>query len=444
MHDKPDDAADAKDGSPGRTRPTPLPVQPDAVPAELKILPRWVCWRYTWKPNKNKPGEGDWTKPPFAARTGRKASSTDRDTWSTFDEAFEAYQRGTHGFDGIGFALSAGPDDPLDLAGVDLDKTGNPPEGWADDAARALASYAEWSPSGRGLRIFLRGHLPTDARKRKGRAEAYQVGRYLTVTGHRLPDAPPDIERPDDDTLRRVLRSLDLLPDPEQPRQLPALPNVNAPPDGDIVACMFAASNGPAVRSLWNGDTSAHNEDHSTADLALCNHLAFWTRRDASLMDRLFRASGLMRPKWDERHSADGRTYGRLTIEKAIACCRTTYDPNRNARTRGHGTRALDRGSDKEGDGLPGPIGPDEPPGEPQTQPPAPLDRWPLTDDGNGRRLVARHGPDLRYFAGWKKWAVWDGGTWRMDDTEEVSRRAKDVARAIYASATDAMRLLDQ
>ena len=184
---------------------------------------------------------GGWTKPPFAAGTGRKASSTDRDTWATFDEAFGAYQRGTLGFDGIGFVLSTGPNDPLDFAGVDLDKTCNPPEGWADDAARTLATYAQWSPSGRGLRIFLRGHLPTEAHKRKGRAEAYQTGRYLTVTGHRLPDAPTNITRPDDDTLTRVLRALDLLPDPEQPMERAALPNVNALPEGDIVARMFAA-----------------------------------------------------------------------------------------------------------------------------------------------------------------------------------------------------------
>jgi predicted RNase H-like nuclease (RuvC/YqgF family) len=44
-------------------------------------------------------------------------------------------------------------------------------------------------------------------------------------------------------------------------------------------------------------------------------------------MDSLFRDSGLMRPKWDEVHYADGSTYGAKTIQRAI--CRTTefYDP---------------------------------------------------------------------------------------------------------------------
>ena len=250
-----------------------------------------------------------------------KASTTDPKSWSTFDEAFGAYQKGTLGFDGIGFVLSAGPADPLEIVGVDLDKTGNPLESWADDAARALASYAEWSPSGCGVRIFLRGPLPAEARKRKGRAEAYQTGRYLTVTGHRLSEAPPAITRPEDEMLRGVLRALDLLPDLEQTSRLPSLPNPNELLDDELFSRMFAARNGPAIRVLWGGDTSAHNDDHSAADLALCNHLAFWTGGDAARMDRLFRGSGLMRPKWDEVHGADGSTYGQMTIHTAISAC---------------------------------------------------------------------------------------------------------------------------
>ena len=45
--------------------------------------------------------------------------------------------------------------------------------------------------------------------------------------------------------------------------------------------------------------------------------IAFWTK-DPAQIDRIFRLSGLMRGKWDERHSSDGRTYGEMTIAKAI------------------------------------------------------------------------------------------------------------------------------
>lgn len=65
------------------------------------------------------------------------------------------------------------------------------------------------------------------------------------------------------------------------------------------------------------------------------------------------------------------------------------------------------------------------------------IDPWafPTTDTGNAERLVARHGPDLRYCHPWQKWLVWDGQRWRTDQTAEVRRRAKETARAIYAEA---------
>ncbi|QBS38740.1 DNA primase (plasmid) [Thermaerobacter sp. FW80] len=58
-----------------------------------------------------------------------------------------------------------------------------------------------------------------------------------------------------------------------------------------------------------------------------------------------------------------------------------------------------------------------------------------LTDLGNARRLVARHGRDLRYCHPWGRWLVWDGRRWRVDDVAEVERRAKDTVRAMYAEA---------
>ena len=73
---------------------------------------------------------------------------------------------------------------------------------------------------------------------------------------------------------------------------------------------------------LLRGDFSGYSSQ-SEADLALCNDLAFWCRRDATLMDGIFRLSGLMRDKWDRRQS--GSTYGALTIQKAISSCRNVY-----------------------------------------------------------------------------------------------------------------------
>jgi P4 family phage/plasmid primase-like protien len=55
-----------------------------------------------------------------------------------------------------------------------------------------------------------------------------------------------------------------------------------------------------------------------------------------------------------------------------------------------------------------------------------------LTDVGNGRRLIGRHGQDLRHCHPWKAWLVWDGARWAEDNTGEVVRRVKDVAREFF------------
>jgi len=58
-----------------------------------------------------------------------------------------------------------------------------------------------------------------------------------------------------------------------------------------------------------------------------------------------------------------------------------------------------------------------------------------LTDVANARRLAARHGDDLRYCYAWRKWLVWDGTRWAIDDGAEIERLAKDTVRSIYREA---------
>jgi primase-polymerase (primpol)-like protein len=58
------------------TKPEALQVRSKPIPAELRERPHWVVWRYTWQQD-----EARWTKPLCDARTGRRASSTDPETW---------------------------------------------------------------------------------------------------------------------------------------------------------------------------------------------------------------------------------------------------------------------------------------------------------------------------------------------------------------------------
>ncbi len=292
------------------------PLHPESIPAELKAIPRWLLWKLETRAGKP-------TKTPYQV-SGALAKVNDPATWTTFENALTAYLRS--GWSGIGIVLTE--DD--DLVGVDLDKVLDPDTGeLAPEASRIVAdlpTYCEISPSGRGLRLFGFGKLPQGGR-RKGHVEMYEAGRYLTVTGNQfnghgsLAEITPQLTQ----VHARIFGAgkagagsnpVDAKPDPMYP------PNLD---DADLLDKARRARNGADFERLWAGDASAHGGDESAADLALCNLLSFWTSNDAARIDRLFRQSGLMRPKWDKRHHADGRTYGQATIEKAISGNRETY-----------------------------------------------------------------------------------------------------------------------
>jgi putative DNA primase/helicase len=55
-----------------------------------------------------------------------------------------------------------------------------------------------------------------------------------------------------------------------------------------------------------------------------------------------------------------------------------------------------------------------------------------VTDYGNARRLVKRHGLDLRFCPLWGQWFVWNGTHWVRDLDGEVMRRAKETVVSIY------------
>jgi len=59
------------------------------------------------------------------------------------------------------------------------------------------------------------------------------------------------------------------------------------------------------------------------------------------------------------------------------------------------------------------------------------------TDLGNARRLVARHGEDLRYCAPLGGWMVWTGKRWEPNPAGAVERMAKETALSVYKEAHD-------
>ena len=102
----------------------------------------------------------------------------------------------------------------------------------------------------------------------------------------------------------------------------------------EVLQKLFSATNGADNIKLYNGDTLKYNDDHSAADLALVNKVAFYTQIPAQI-DSIYRQSKLMRGKWDEAHSSTGETYGEMTINKALADLNDTYSSSSTSNTTG-------------------------------------------------------------------------------------------------------------
>ncbi len=307
---------------------------------ELRQRRQWVAWRYADRAQAD--GTTKRTKEPINPHTGGLASSTDPQTWGNWEQATAAQRR--RGMDGTGFVLTA--DDPY--VGVDLDAcindTGEIAD-WAREIVAELDSYAEITPSRRGLRILLRGTLPPGRRKvgdhEHGEIGLYDRARFLTVTGDHLPGTPVTIEERGEE-LRAVHTRVFPAQPPTEGARPPAQP-VDLD-DATLLEKARTARNGAAFSALWDGDWSAYGSQ-SEADLALCGMLAFWTGGDTGRVDHLFRQSGLLRGKWDTKRGQS--SYGGETVSRAVSGRTKFYTPADSAPTRITRLRpaTLDQGS---------------------------------------------------------------------------------------------------
>jgi primase-polymerase (primpol)-like protein len=163
----------------GQKKPTPLEPNFENFPAELKSLPNWVLWRYL--PPKSSGGK--WRKVPFQPN-GNTAKTTDRSTWSRFDECYAAYAEGA--FDGVGFVFDGEiGTDGLCYCGVDLDSCisdNNKVHPLAMRRIEQLKTYTEISVSGTGFHCILRAE-PLDRIVKYDGVEIYTKARFFTFTG---------------------------------------------------------------------------------------------------------------------------------------------------------------------------------------------------------------------------------------------------------------------
>lgn len=286
------------------------------IPEYLQKYGLFCLWKRETDEN------GRMTKVPYNPNTHTHGKSNDRSTFAPLNIAASR----ADGYDGLGIGIFDG------IAAIDIDHCLQDGElsAMAADIVETMDTYTEISPSGEGLRIvFLAPGFQYDRGKyyinnQKKGLEIYLPGmtnKYVTITGDTL-RRQDTLNRAD--RLQTILDKYMMRPQQEAPAApMPAVPmNIS---DTELIEKAKNAANGMKFAELWDGELSGY-KSQSEADQALCNLLAFWTGRDASRIDALFRQSGLMRPKWDRKQS--GTTYGAITIQNAIANCKEVYTNN--------------------------------------------------------------------------------------------------------------------
>jgi hypothetical protein len=151
----------------------------------------------------------------------------------------------------------------------------------------------------------------------------------------------------DPDELDRILPPLLTAPAPERPATVET--RTSGLDEEAVISAIRASQQGPEFDRLMAGDISAYSS-HSSADITLSNILAGWCDDDVDLMDAIFRRSGLMRSKWDERRGQS--TYGRNTLLDALAYVTWRYEwhPPRIINLRGSGQTDDDAADEASGD----------------------------------------------------------------------------------------------
>lgn len=215
-------------------------------------------------------------------------------------------------------------------------------------------AFVEVSSSGDGLHIIGRfeGELHhgcvRHADKIYGfKVELYTKGRFCALT---MTSAIGDINSFHTDALRNFA-TVNFPPKPgkvgedsewtDEPREDWSGPEDDAALIKKMIASKSAAAafggrasfkdlwekNSVALALAWapNENNANAEFDESSADLALANHLAFWTGCDCERMNRLMWQSALVRDKWEDR-----KTYIHDTIVNACSSTENVYNDKRS------------------------------------------------------------------------------------------------------------------
>ena len=364
----------------------------EEIPIELVERDSWVCWSMENDNNGRK------TKRPINPHTGSYAKSNDSSTWSDYETAVNMSKN----FDGIGFMLGDG------IFGIDIDGvekeiheylSNDGIDNIVGEFIETMESYAEISPSGKGIHILVKGELPSGGRRR-GNVEMYSELRFLTFTGFRIGRFREVKE--DEEGRINYLHNKYIASHEKEAKKLNTSTGLgNDLSIENIIDIAKKSKNGLRFTTLYEGDWSQFYDSQSEADMALANDLAFWTARDPKKMDDIFRKSNLYRDKWDEQRG--DYTYGDMTINRAIESCQNEFVPENTD-------------TDFQIFVM-----------EEDVKPAKKDKRYSYDDTGNAERLKDLFGENIRFNYTSNTWMYYDGKRWKHDDTGRMKILADKV-----------------
>lgn len=274
-------------------------------PDSLIRRPIWILWKL--EPDQ----KGRLTKVPYSGKYNGRASSSNSNTWATFDCVMRKLERTGDEYDGVGICIHKS--DRLIFIDVDhaINEEGHINEIGTDIINHMAGQFVEISQSGSGLHILTLGEIPKSFKNSKNGVEMYNEKRFVAMTGKALHEGEP---HEDADSIAYVFDSYRT---PEKERKI--IERVTPELERDDRWIIDHAMQRGKFRELYEGTWRSLYGSQSEADLAICNILAFWCDCRPDQIDRIFRSSSLYRDKWDRDD------YRNATIEMAISNCDQTF-----------------------------------------------------------------------------------------------------------------------
>lgn len=417
------------------------------IPLEIKQIKRWICYKVEMRDDKQ-------TKIPYNAISGSYAKSNDSSTWTNFRIAVMGCVK--YGFDGIGFMLGEDQNTGTTYFGIDLDNhedaNGDKPMNqsefvsFAKEFIEALKSYTEYSHSGEGIHIICKGKLPVGARRRNGvGVEMYDKGRFFTMTGNVINNAPieerteevkPLWEKYLNTKEEEIEEDFNGIVFGENRKAKTVEISSSNLTDEELMEKIRSSRYGQEFISLYNGDMSSYSDDHSSADMAMCKILAFWTGCNPVQMDRIFRGSALYRAKWDKMRGET--TYGNLTISKAIQTQQDVYVP---AKEKIVLMDTIKNNSEIE---SPTEMVEFDDRNDPIISVKQIFKNYPLNDTGNAERFYDYFGEYFKYNKDNNFFMFWNGKTWTKDIKEFVRKYANKLIDVLRSEASNTSKQIEE